>query len=276
MVKTRSRSRAPTPYAAYNWQSLEILERSNSYAATPINAFDQNAIDLYGLRIAPTVTAHEICDSAIGQASAQLILQRGLYIRNTYMFKLSWEYCLLEPMDLVTLTDAGLGLNNTAVRIIEIEEDKDGFLTVTAEEFPGGTATAVAYPVQTSSGNSTNRNVVPTSVNVPMIFEPPAALTAGAAQVWMAVSGRHERRRRSQLGRRRRLDLARRHDLYVDWNRVIGIAPGRAHGLIAGLCERQSGYGAYAFRQYGGEQRGLEYGDNGGCAKCRHALPRRR
>lgn len=93
-------------------------------------------------------------------------------------------------MDLVTLTDAGLGLSRTAVRIVDIEEDEDGLLAVTAEEFPGGTATAVAYPVQTSASVAVNRNVAPASVNPPLIFEPPATLTSGGeAEVWIGLSG---------------------------------------------------------------------------------------
>ncbi len=125
----------------------------------------------------------------MGQVSAQLILQRGLYIRNTYHFMLSFEYCLLEPMDFVTVTDSGLGLTNVAIRITAIEEDDAGLLSVTAEEFPGGTATAVQYPVQGNSNNSTNQAVVPARVNPPTLYEPPAALTGGVAQVWVAVSG---------------------------------------------------------------------------------------
>jgi len=178
------------PYAAYNMQAVEIFYRGNSYAATPIVAFDQNAIDLYGLRIASTITAHEICDSEIALNAAQLILQRGLYIRNTYTFKLSWEYCLLEPMDLVTISDPGLGLVNTAVRITEIDEDGNGLLNIVAEEFPAGTATAVAYPIQTSSGTVFNRNIAPAAVNRQLIFEPPAALTkSGQGEVWIGASG---------------------------------------------------------------------------------------
>jgi hypothetical protein len=139
--------------------------------------------------MASDITASEITDDGVGQISAQLILQRGLYIRNTYNFKLSFEYCLLEPMDLVTVTDSGLGLTNVAIRITAIEEDDAGLLGVTAEEFPQGTATAVQYPVQTKSPNSTNQAVMPARVNPPTIFEPPAALTGGVAQVWAAVSG---------------------------------------------------------------------------------------
>ncbi len=177
-------------YAASNWQSVEYLDRGNAYAATPATAFDQNAIDLYGLRIASTVIGHEVCDASIAATMAQLILQRGLYIRNSYTFKLSWEYCLLEPMDLIDITDIGLGLNATTVRITEIEEDESGLLSVTAEEFPAGTATTIAYPTQTSSGNTIDRNIAPDAIHAPLIFEPPAALTTGGqAEVWIGASG---------------------------------------------------------------------------------------
>ena len=67
------------------------------------------------------------------------MLQRRLYVRNTYKFKLGWKYALLEPMDIVLITDAALGLSGAAVRITQIEEDDNGELTVTAEEIPGVT-----------------------------------------------------------------------------------------------------------------------------------------
>ena len=37
-------------------------DRNNAYNLTTVESRDQNAIELYGMRIAPTVTAHEICD----------------------------------------------------------------------------------------------------------------------------------------------------------------------------------------------------------------------
>ena len=177
------------PYAVPNVQRLECFDRANQYAATPVEARDQNAIEQFGLNIGSTITAHEICDLGIGLIAAQLILQRGLYIRNTYSFKLSWEYCPLEPMDLVTLTDPGLGLAYTTVRLTAVEEDGDGLLAVTAEEFPGGTATAASYPPPANAAKLVNRNVAPAAVNAPVIFEPPAQLTGGTPQIWAAVSG---------------------------------------------------------------------------------------
>lgn len=189
------------PYAAANVQRLEILNRAPTtasgitgaapsyYTPTPVEARDHNAIETTGLRIGTTITAHEICDIAVGAVSAQLILQRGLYVRNTYAFRLSWEYCLLEPMDIVTLTDAGLGLARTPVRITAIEEDAQGLLSVTAEEFPGTIATASAYPVDAGAMPSFDTNVAPAPVNPPLVFEPPPGLSGGVAQIWAAVSG---------------------------------------------------------------------------------------
>ena len=177
------------PYAAYNVWRLEAADRSNAYNLTTIEARDQNAIELYGMRIAPTVTAHEICDYNVAAISGQLMVQRAVYIRNTYKFRLSWEYCLLDPMDLVTVSDTVLGLANAAIRITEIEEDENGFLSVTAEEFPLGAATATLYPTQPVSNNPINRSVIPDAVNTPIIFEPPESLVGATPQVWIAVSG---------------------------------------------------------------------------------------
>jgi hypothetical protein len=175
------------PYEAYNVWRMEVADRDNAYNVTTVESRDQNAIELYGMRIAPTFTAHEVCDPDVALLSGQLMLQRSVYIRNTYKFRLSWEYCLLDPMDLVTLTDANLGLNKTAVRITDIEEDDQGLLDITAEEFPLGHATATLYATQQVNNSPINRNYAPNPVNTPIIFEPPSALAS--SQVWIAASG---------------------------------------------------------------------------------------
>ncbi|MFH6786328.1 MULTISPECIES: phage tail protein [Methylobacterium] len=177
------------PHGILNLQRIECSDRGHAYAATTVEARDQAAIERFGLKAGASVTAREICALPVAGLVAQLLLQRALYIRNTYTFRLSWEYCLLEPMDIVTLTDPGLGLARTPVRIREIEEDEEGLLTVVAEEFPAGVATATLYPVAGSAGRSINRNVAAAPVNPPVIFEPPPGLTGGEAQVWIAVSG---------------------------------------------------------------------------------------
>lgn len=196
-------------FSLYNWLRLSINQRiaayvptyttlnepwlawyyENSYVQIPVDVWDQNAIELYGLRMGPEIRANEICDKNTAQVIAQNILQRQLYIRNHYKFKLSWEYCLLEPMDLVTITDSSIGLNQVAVRIVDIEEDDDGLLEVLAEEFPLGVATASRYATQGNMSALTGQNAVPARVNAPIIFEPPASLTGGVPKVCIAVSG---------------------------------------------------------------------------------------
>ncbi|MCI4680168.1 phage tail protein [Rhodoblastus acidophilus] len=176
------------PYSLPNWQSIEIQGRADNYNTGPVTAFDQSMIDRFGLRLGSTITAHEICDAAMGQTAAQLILQRGLYIRNAYKFKLGEEFCLLEPMDLVQLTDSVLGLNATTVRIMEIDEDEAGVLTVAAEEWPGNVQTSVAYPTQNVSSGAPTASNTPNQVNAPLVIEPPPALTDNASQIWIGVS----------------------------------------------------------------------------------------
>jgi hypothetical protein len=127
------------PAQATNWLSVEYMDAKNSYNPQIIAAFDQGAIDLYGLRTEPSIQAHELTNPTSATIAAQLMLQRRLYVRNTYQFKLGWKYALLEPMDIVLITDAALGLSGAAVRITKIEENENGELTVTAEEIPGVT-----------------------------------------------------------------------------------------------------------------------------------------
>lgn len=183
-------------FEAYNVWRLECCDRSDAYNLVPIESRDQNAIELVaqvtgtrGERISPTVTAHEICDTNIAALSGQLMLQRAIYIRNTYKLRLSWEHCLLDPMDLVAVTDAVLGLNNTLIRITEIDEDDSGFLEVTAEEFTPGVCTATLYPNSNPSNNPINRNIAVAPVNTPVILEPPASLVGATPQIWIAASG---------------------------------------------------------------------------------------
>ena len=93
-------------------QRIEVC-RATTNIATPVEARDQSQIELFGPRVGSTIQAHEICDEFImGPLIAQTILQRELYVRTKFTFKLSWEYCLLDPMDIVTITDANLGFDN--------------------------------------------------------------------------------------------------------------------------------------------------------------------
>jgi hypothetical protein len=127
------------PAEMTNWLGVEYMDSANSYNQQILPVWDQGLIDQFGIRNEPSIEAHEFTNPTSATISAQLQLQRKAYVRNTYKFKLGWRYSLLEPMDIVLLSDAALGLVGAAVRITQIDEDDNGELTVTAEEIPGVT-----------------------------------------------------------------------------------------------------------------------------------------
>jgi Putative phage tail protein len=198
-----------TPADALNMVQLETTDRGTSYNTNITEVFDQGSIDLYGVRRDTSVKARAIVDPYfVATIAAQLVLQRQILYRNTYSFRLGWKYILLEPMDLVQITDQRLGAQALTVRITAIEEDVEGTLSVTAEDWfgtPGavlyppvtpiatfdgvtmlgsGGATATPYPKQGGASEATANNAGQTapSVNPPFIMEPTAQLLAARGQ----------------------------------------------------------------------------------------------
>jgi len=207
-----------TPADANNMIEVECLDRQNNYNTAIAEAFDQGSIDLYGVRRDTSTKARLITDPLyVGGMVAQLLLQRQLLYRNTYTFRLGWKYVLLEPMDLVQITDSRLGASGLTVRITAVEEDDEGMLSITAEDFFGDYSATVLYPpanyspsaapsilgvgggivapaVKQASGGAVggfvpNWSAAPGNVNTPLIFEPPAALLSGDLEIWIALSG---------------------------------------------------------------------------------------
>ena len=168
------------PADAYNRTRLQITDRTKAYVTNPIEFKDQTLIDLFGLRDNSSVSADEICDPAVGAVVAQLVGKRKAYLRNTYEFKLSYRFVRLLPGAIVTLTDPNIGLNELPVRISMVEEDDDGLLNVTAEEFPGtiGTYTGLTLPNSGDNGFP-DSDVDPGNVNTPCIIESSSSFTGG-------------------------------------------------------------------------------------------------
>lgn len=178
-----------TPADAWNQVQIEYNDRAGDYNLAIAEAKDSANIELFGLRKADPIKLHSITTAAVAQQVAQSILQRKINIRNLYTFRLGWKYCLLEPMDAVTLTDANLGLSKYRVRITEVEEDDFGTLLVKAEDWPLGQAIPAIYATQASLGTLTNYNSSPGNANAPVIAEPYFQQTGGKLEVWVAASG---------------------------------------------------------------------------------------
>jgi len=178
-----------TPTDRYNVVRVEYLDRSNAYAKSVAEAKDEADIQTNGQRVKDTITAHWICDAAVANLVAWLTLQRSLHISGSGKFVLPWAYGLIEPMDLLTLTDSGLGMQQMPVRITEVDEDADGFLSVTVEDWPLGVASATQYPVQVPAGYQHDYNVAPGNIDAPVFFEAPVELTTTGLAVHAAVRG---------------------------------------------------------------------------------------
>lgn len=195
-----------TPADCFNSVRVEYLDAAQDYAIAIAEAFDQAHIEANGARPMEPVKSHGITNPALARKVAQILLQRQLYVVNEYTFPLPWNYALLEPMDLLTLTDEGLGFDKLPVRITGVEEDAEGSLSITAEDYPFGIASVSIYPDHPGLAISVDYNASPGNVLAPHFFEPPiefttetlldvrAAVTGsdpvwGGCQVWFSLDG---------------------------------------------------------------------------------------
>ena len=155
---------------AFNVVQLEYLDRVNQYNMAIALASDAANVAQYGQRRKDPTTVHCICTPAVAAVAAQLHLQRTLYIRANYRLSLGWQFALLEPGDLLELTDSGLGLAAYPVRITQIDEDQDGVLALTCEDYPVGVHNTPLFAMQTGVGTQLNQNVDPGGVEANLLL----------------------------------------------------------------------------------------------------------
>lgn len=174
----------------FNTVPVEYNDRGTDYDHQIVQNVEPRDAAQYGQRTSPTASLPCI---ARGDAALQISgikALRSVYVRNTYKFKLGWSKILLDPMDLLTLTDTNLGLVSKVVRVKSIVENPDGVLDFTAEEWPFGVASATRYTTQAGSGETTNTAVDPGNVTTPYIFDIPFLWNdATNPRIGIAVSG---------------------------------------------------------------------------------------
>ncbi len=173
---------------------INFRDRYNYFNDNVAEAKDELSSELYGPRVERIGTADEFTLKEYAATSAQLQLQRNIAIRTNVEFRLAPQWCILDPMDPLTITYPALGLVDYPIRIKEIEEDEEGILTIKAEEFPAGSMQSTLYDVQSNNPTDVFQNNIPApSVNDPAIFEPTADYLNAASQpepiVVLGVSG---------------------------------------------------------------------------------------
>lgn len=185
-VKIKRKSTADT----FNCVPVEFRDRAIDYNTNVLDDPEPVDTDAFGPRKGETRTLHCIARSSHALQISRILAQRSIKCRNEYEFRLGWRYSLLEPMDLVTLTEPTIGFDHVVVRIKEVSEDEKGKLTLIAEEWPFGTASPTAYTPQSGDGNAPNVNADPGDANAPTIFDAPILLAeSGGPEVWLATSG---------------------------------------------------------------------------------------
>lgn len=192
-----------TPADRSNSITVEYTNIVNDYALDIVEAKDEGDIAQNGLRPGSPLQMHAIPNAQLARTIAQIQLQRILNVPNQYRFRLRQQYVLLDPMDVVNVTDLGCGLNNLPVRILEIEEESDdeGALTgtrvYTAEDLGPNYSPGFGHQPPAPWG-SEDPNRTPLPVNPPIIFEPSAKMLGntynnqqlhGALEVWILASG---------------------------------------------------------------------------------------
>lgn len=173
----------------FNVLKVEFLNRLTDYNVEIAEEKDAASIADIGLRPAETVKAHYVCNAQMARNLAHYLLQRDLLIRNTYEFSLdAVRYVRLEPMDVITLTDTMLGLENTPVIIKKIVITPDFLLNIIAEDYVFQVYQPVSYPPAYSVPTIQDQTATAGNINAPVIFAAPAVLAATGYEIWCAIS----------------------------------------------------------------------------------------
>jgi len=119
---------------AYNVVRVTYQERANSYNNAIQEFSIDNAVELYGRR-EEDLASNVFTVAAYAYTAAALRAQRNVYIKDTVTFKTTWEYAWIDPMDFIQVYDPiTTSIDGMTCRVISIEEDDNGLLTITAEE----------------------------------------------------------------------------------------------------------------------------------------------
>ena len=175
---------------AYNIMKVYFNDRTRQYNQSTMTAIDPANIAQFGKRAVQSPESMPcICDPQVANVVAHLMLQRQLYVRRQYSFKLPNNYDALDPMDIVTITTTvgSLVLNRYPVRVVSVDEAEDGSSYVT-EDMLIGTANAPLYSFQGAGGLEPNYSADPGNISAPLIFNPPSGLVSDL-EVWCAVAG---------------------------------------------------------------------------------------
>lgn len=175
--------------AIYNQFPVEFINRANGYEKESVSYEFTEDIKNYGVRAASVTNAHYVYTKERAVKIAEQLARNNRYERTQYTFKLDWSLCRLEVGDLVRLTDENSGIFEQVAVINGITEGTDGCLTVTAISRAPGDYPAAKYNVHANDRPYIDYNKTAPDT-IPVIFQPPADLTADGLELWIAAKGK--------------------------------------------------------------------------------------
>lgn len=175
--------------AIYNQFPVEFINRANGYEKESVSYEFTEDIKNYGVRAASITNAHYVYTKERAVKIAEQLARNNKYERTQYTFKLDWSLCRLEVGDLVRLTDENSGIFEQVAVINGITEGTDGCLTVTAISRAPGDYPAAKYNVHANDRPYIDYNKTAPDT-IPVIFQPPADLTADGLELWIAAKGK--------------------------------------------------------------------------------------
>jgi len=172
----------------FNAVPIEYKDRSLLYNNNTISDPEAADIEAFGERRRDTVSMPCITRQAHALVLSRILAQRSCYVRNTYKFTVGWKYALLEPMDLITITEPLLGIDHLIVRIKSIEEDETSLLTIEAEEWPFGIGSSTAYTTENGTpGGQPPHNDPPGEIATHCVFDVPVLYRENIAAHEIAI-----------------------------------------------------------------------------------------
>lgn len=175
--------------AVYNQFPVEFINRANGYEKESVSYEFTEDIKNYGVRAASVTNAHYIYKKERAVKIAEQLARNNKYGRTQYTFKLDWSFCQLEVGDLVRLTDENSGIFEQVAVVSGITEGTDGCLTVTALSRAQGDYSAAKYNIHANDRPFIDYNKTAPDT-IPVIFQPPADLTADGLELWIAAKGK--------------------------------------------------------------------------------------
>lgn len=168
---------------------MQFASRAADYVDVTASEPETSGISLYGPRKESPQVLSCVYDATIARMLLGIAVRRRALIRNTYKFTLKAKWQLLEPGDLVTITEPKLNIAALPVRMTQVNENEQFELECEAEPFVYGMNAPAPLAVTATAPNSVDLEADAGNVNAPIFIEPVPSLDEGVQdELWIAVS----------------------------------------------------------------------------------------